>query len=110
MAGWKFPGTQFGSALAQVGAGDDRDFMPAVPIDIAIPFENYVKPGFIEWHGCLGVPEQLCELAALKFKHLFRRPILAFHQHFINALAECRGSVHEPESKLQNLPLANEDN
>ena len=94
MTGRKFLGQQFGVALAKIGAGDEGDFVPAVPINLAICFENSIKPGFIEWHGCFRVPEQLCKLAALEFKHPLRRPELAFHQHFVDAFPEVRRVVH----------------
>jgi len=80
--------------VAQVGAGDDGDFVPAVPIDLAIAFENRIKPGLVERHVCPGVAEQLGKLAALILQHYGGRPVLAFHQHFKDALAECRGCIH----------------
>ena len=86
MAGWQLTRQQLISAFAEIGAGDDWDFVPAVPINLAAFLEYRIKPRFVEWHCCLCMVKQLRKLAALEFKHLFGRPVLTFHQHFVNAL------------------------
>ena len=72
--------------LNEVMAFHDRQFMPAIPFDIAILPKNGIKAGFIERDVLPCMPEQLRKLISLKCQHVLRRPILAFHQHVENPL------------------------
>ena len=60
--------------------------MPTVPIYVTTPFKNWIKTGLVERYIGASVMQQLAELTALKLTHLLGRPILAFHQHFVDAL------------------------
>ena len=90
--------------MTEIGPGDDGEFIPAAPVYVTISIENNIKPRFIEWDGCLCMPQQLRELTALKFKHLRWRPVLAFHQHFKDALPES-GRVAHARILDNNCPL-----
>ena len=108
VAGRKFPASNSVRLLAEIGTGDNGNFVPAVPINITIFFEQGIKAGFVEWHSCPRMAEQLRKLAALKFKHLLR----AANTGFPSAFHRCAGGVTgccpwACKSKLQNLPLAN---
>ena len=94
MTWWQFGGQQFVSPVAQISSGDDGDFVPAVPIDRTIFFEQEIKTGLVEGEIFPGVKKQLDELAVLKCPHGFRRPELAFHKHFKDALFEQVCSAH----------------
>ena len=88
--------------VAQVSTGDDGDFVPAVPIDLAIAFENWIKPVPVERNVFPGMAEQLGKLAALEFKHPLRRPELAFHKHIENFLLQL---AHKENSRTKRCCL-----
>jgi hypothetical protein len=85
---------QFIAPVAEISAGDDGDFLPAVPINIAIFLEHRIKTGLVEGDIFPGMEKQLRELTALKCQHGFRRPELTFHKHFIDTLFEQACFVH----------------
>ena len=72
----KYPVT----VIMQILPGEDGDFLPAVPVNFASPGENGVEPGLVEWDFFSCMCKELRKLAALIFKDLPSRPVLAFHQ------------------------------
>ena len=69
--------------IKQVLPGQDGDFLPAVPVNFTSPGENRVQPRLIERDVFSCVFKELRKLAALVFKELLGRPVLAFEQHFV---------------------------
>ena len=99
--GWPVARRQCGrehlvAPVTQIRAGDDGDFMPAVPVNVAIAAENRIKTVLVEWHLGPGVMQELAELTALIRKNLVRGPILAYHKHIEDLLLE---SAHKENSR-----------
>ena len=86
MTRWQFGGQHTVALFNKMMAFDDWNFMPAVPVDIAIGTENRIKAGLVKWHVGLGMCEQLLELVALKRKHSLRQANTGFP-------SACRRSV-----------------
>lgn len=68
------------AVIKQVLSRQDRDFLPAIPVNMARWAESRGEPGLVKWDIFSRVFKELRKLATLVFKELPSRPILAFHQ------------------------------
>ena len=86
---------QHGGAVGtHIVPGDDRDFLPSVPIDIPRWREHRVQSSLVERHIGAGVPQQLGQLAALIRHHGLGEPILALHQHVVEFVLQVALFAH----------------
>jgi hypothetical protein len=85
----------------QIVAREYGHVFPVIPVENAVPADNWRKAVFVKGHVCLGVSQQLFQLFMLEIHQLAARPELALHQHVIDLLLHgccvvCRSLIQSP--------------